>query len=208
MALKSSIEFKGTKDGLIIHLNEVSDFEYVREQLIKKLEMARNFFAGAKVAAIEGRSLTENEEKEIIDIINNRFGMVMVEKNNNSIEKEDIFKGLDEGHTKFLRWTLRSGSKIEFKGNVVVMGDVNPGAEIIAHGNIVVMGALRGVAHAGANGNTKAFVAAIKLQPTKLRIANYIARAPDRNYYKPEYPEIAFINEDMIIIEPYLTKNR
>ncbi|MCG8538901.1 MAG: septum site-determining protein MinC [Clostridia bacterium] len=213
MTLNNNIEFKGTKDGLIIHLNESCEYEKLKEQLIEKLEHAKNFFIGAQIARIEGKSLTSNEESEIIDLINNRFGMIMVERTE-PLEKttacstKEVFMGLDEGVTRFVKSTLRSGKKIEFKGNVVVMGDVNPGAEIVAYGNIVIMGALRGIAHAGANGNSNAFVSALRLQPTQLRIGKFIARAPDNSSYNPKYPEIAFIRDEMILIEPYLTKNR
>lgn len=208
MALNNNIEFKGTKDGLIIHLNESCEYEKLKEQLIERLEKTKNFFMGAKIAGIQGKSLSSNEESEIIDIINNKFGMIMVEKPVACCKKEEVFMGLDEGITKFVGSTLRSGMKIEFKGNVVIMGDVNPGAEIVAYGNIVVMGSLRGTAHAGANGNSKAFVSALRLLPTQLRIGKFIARAPDNGSYNPKYPEKAFIKNDVIHIEPYLTKNR
>lgn len=208
MALNNNIEFKGTRDGLILYLNESCEYEKLKEQLIQRLEKTKNFFEGAKVAGIEGKNLSKNEEDEIIDLINNRFGMIMVEKPIACCEKEEVFMDLDEGITKFVKTTVRSGTKIEFKGNIVVMGDVNPGAEIVAHGNIVIIGALRGIAHAGANGNDKAVVSAFKLQPTQLRIGKFIARAPDNNYYNPKYPEIAFIRDEMIQIEPYLTRNR
>jgi septum site-determining protein MinC len=208
MALNSNIEFKGTKDGLIIYLNEDCEYEKLKEQLIERLEKTKNFFMGAKVAGIQGKSLSSNEESEIIDIMNNKFGMIMVEKPVRCYKKEEVFNGLDEGITKFVKTTLRSGMKIEFKGNVVIMGDVNPGAEVIAYGNIVVMGYLRGTAHAGANGNNKAFVSALRLLPTQLRIGKFIARAPDNGSYNPKYPERAFVKNEIIHIEPYLTKNR
>ena len=138
------------------------------------MEQTKNFFVGAKIAGIEGRTLSNNEESEIIDLINNRFGMIMVEKPEVTTKKDEVFMGLEEGLTKFVKSTVRSGRKIEFKGNVVIMGDVNPGAEVVAYGNIVVMGSLRGTAHAGADGNNEAFVSALKLQPTQLRIGNHM----------------------------------
>lgn len=208
MTLNSNVEFKGTKDGLIIYLNESCEYEKLKEQLIDRLEQTKNFFVGAKIAGIEGRTLSNNEESEIIDLINNRFGMIMVEKPEVMTKKDEVFMGLEEGLTKFVKSTVRSGRKIEFKGNVVIMGDVNPGAEVVAYGNIVVMGSLRGTAHAGADGNNEAFVSALKLQPTQLRIGKFIARAPDDSFYNPKYPEIAFIRDDAIEIEPFLTKNR
>ncbi len=108
-----------------------------------------------------------------------------------------------EENTILVKRTLRSGQCIQFDGNVVVLGDVNPGSEIIASGNIVVMGALRGVVHAGVTGNEEATVSAFKLQPTQLRIANHITRAPDGDYLAPEHPEIARIKDGVVVIEMY-----
>ena len=62
----------------------------------------------------------------------------------------------------------------------MVLGDVNPGAEIVAGGDIIIFGALRGIAHAGASGNEDSVVVALQLQPTQLRISQYIARAPEK----------------------------
>ncbi len=206
---KDHIEFKGTKDGLVVYLNDVTDFETIKVHLIEKLEKTKQFFKGAKVGGIEGKSLTESQEHELIDLMDKRYGMIIsVKENLNFHYKEEIFEGLNEGITKFVKMTMRSGNKVEFKGNIVVMGDINPGAEVIAQGNIVVMGSLRGIAHAGSNGNENAFVSAFKLQPTQLRISKIIARSPDSSSYKPKYPEIAFIKDEMIVIEPYLTKNK
>ncbi|MDA8234544.1 MAG: septum site-determining protein MinC [Clostridia bacterium] len=105
--------------------------------------------------------------------------------------------------TILVQRTLRSGQSVHYAGNVVVLGDVNPGAEIIASGNIIIMGALRGVAHAGVEGNEEAVVTAFRLQPTQLRIANHITRAPDGNYPGPDQPETARIKNGEVIIEAY-----
>ncbi|HUY83042.1 MAG TPA: septum site-determining protein MinC, partial [Steroidobacteraceae bacterium] len=50
--------------------------------------------------------------------------------------------------TLYHRGTLRGGQALHNMGNIVVIGDLNPGAELIASGDIVVVGALRGTAHA------------------------------------------------------------
>ncbi|MDS1029403.1 septum site-determining protein MinC [Bacillota bacterium LX-D] len=108
-----------------------------------------------------------------------------------------------EDETILIQRTIRSGQVIRYPGNVVVMGDVNPGAEIVAGGNIVIMGHLRGVVHAGAFGNEQAVVAAFKLQPTQLRIANHITRAPDEEELPPQQPEIAKIKNEVVVIEQF-----
>jgi septum site-determining protein MinC len=96
--------------------------------------------------------------------------------------------------------TLRGGQALHHVGNVVVIGDVNPGAELVASGDILVFGALRGVAHAGAQGDPAARVYAIELAPTQLRIATFIAAdAGDRNA-AAIHPEVACVQNGRITI--------
>ncbi|MCY0879084.1 MAG: septum site-determining protein MinC [Firmicutes bacterium] len=104
--------------------------------------------------------------------------------------------------TLLVRRTLRSGQRIRFYGNVVVLGDVNPGAEITAGGDIIVMGWLRGVAHAGAGGNNQAVVSAFRLNPIQLRIGEYIGRAADEGEPTvPDVPEIAEVRDGRVVID-------
>lgn len=107
--------------------------------------------------------------------------------------------------TALVRRTLRSGQRVRSRGNVVVLGDVNPGAEIIADGHVVVLGALRGVVHAGARGDCGATVTALSLLPTQIRIASYITRPPDGQPLPEAYaPEVAFLREGEVVIEKYV----
>jgi len=101
--------------------------------------------------------------------------------------------GQGEDAALFLDKTLRSGTRIEFAGNVVVLGDVNPGAEIVAEGNVIVWGRLRGMVHAGSKGNKAAVICALDLSPTQLRIAEEVSAIlkPQEN----PRPEIARINK-------------
>ncbi|MCY0900418.1 MAG: septum site-determining protein MinC [Firmicutes bacterium] len=104
--------------------------------------------------------------------------------------------------TLLVRRTLRSGQRIRFYGNVVVLGDVNPGAEITAGGDIIVMGWLRGLAHAGAGGNNRAVVSAFRLNPIQLRIGEYIGRAADDGEpVMPDVPEIAEVRDGRVVID-------
>jgi len=100
--------------------------------------------------------------------------------------------------------TLRSGNSVRFEGDVIVYGDVNPGAVVQATGNIVVLGSLKGVAHAGAGGDEDAFIMALALRPTQLRIARKIAVPPKRD--TAALPERAFVDGEQIVIEPYLRR--
>ena len=112
----------------------------------------------------------------------------------------------DDPDARMVYATLRSGQRIESEHSVVVFGDVNSGGEIVAGGDIVVLGTLRGVAHAGAydeagGGRT---IFAISMQPTQLRIGMMISRGSSDGQ---RGPELARIEGDMIVVEPYQSRN-
>jgi len=81
--------------------------------------------------------------------------------------------------TLYVQRTLRSGQSLKSDGNVVIIGDVNPGAEIVAKGDITVWGVLGGIAHAGSEGNSYSRIRALKLHAIQLRIGDVFARRPD-----------------------------
>jgi septum site-determining protein MinC len=108
---------------------------------------------------------------------------------------------LEPGETALIYRHLRSGQKFFTRGNVVILGDINPGAEVIAGGNILVMGALKGMAHAGALGDETSVVAAFRLSPIQLRIANHITRPPDGEKIVVNNPELARIRAGKVVIE-------
>lgn len=142
------------------------------------------------------------EDKRYISEINNLQDM-RERKLNGSFNMNKIKGTEDQPNTLLIQRSLRSGQSIQYSGNVVIMGDVNPGAEVIASGNIVVMGFFKGVAHAGATGDENATITAFRLQPTQLRIAGHITRPPDEEMATPKIPEIARIKDGMVVIEKY-----
>ena len=81
--------------------------------------------------------------------------------------------------TLYIRRTVRSGQSISSDGNIIIIGDVNPGAEVIAKGDITVWGILGGIAHAGSEGNNYSRIRALKLNPVQIRIGDIFARRPD-----------------------------
>lgn len=98
--------------------------------------------------------------------------------------------------------TLRGGQTLHHTGNIVIVGDVNPGAELIATGDIVVFGRLAGIAHAGAQGDEAARIYAIDLAATQLRIATYIAAEERAKPRKAPLPEVALARDGRIVILP------
>ncbi|WP_269609637.1 septum site-determining protein MinC [Prochlorococcus marinus] len=103
--------------------------------------------------------------------------------------------------THFHHGTVRSGDYLDSPGDLLILGDVNPGAIVSAEGNIIIWGRLLGIAHAGSKGNTQATISALQLRPVQLRIAKKVARGPKE---KPQIglAEQASINSEEIVISP------
>jgi septum site-determining protein MinC len=197
---------KGNKDGIVAYINS-DDYEEVKGELIGKIERGGDFFTGCRLSIVDKEgNIPEERQKALEKLLIEKYNIaVSFIKKKVESPKSKVFQGIEEGNTKFITNTVRSGQNMAFKGNLVVIGDVNSGSEVIAEGNIVVLGVLRGVAHAGSSGNRDAFVAAYSLQPSQLRIAELIARAPDEyEADKPKVPEVARIMDNMIVVEPYL----
>jgi septum site-determining protein MinC len=96
--------------------------------------------------------------------------------------------------------TLRGGQVLHHHGNIVVVGDVNPGAELIATGDILVFGRLGGIAHAGAQGDQNSRIYALDLAPTQLRIATFIATDGESKRARPAVAEAALVRDGRIAI--------
>lgn len=196
-----NIIFKGHKNKLTVLLNKNENFERLKNDFVKKIQSSKKFFSGAKKTHIEfkGCHLTQNQKSELMNIILNETGLDIstLKQNENSSGKNNM---PEEIKSIIQKNSLRSGQFIHYKGNVIVLGDVNPGAEIIAAGNIIVMGTIKGLVHAGCEGNKKCLITALSLLPVQLRIADIITRLPDNEIVtKPSY---AYINDDKLYISP------
>tara|TARA_B100000579_G_scaffold105336_1_gene83839 strand:- start:251 stop:898 length:648 start_codon:yes stop_codon:yes gene_type:complete len=113
-------------------------------------------------------------------------------------------RNLISSKTTFHQGTVRSGEYIDSPGDLLILGDVNPGATVSAEGNIIIWGRLLGIAHAGSKGNSQATISALQLRPVQLRIAKKVARGPKE---KPQLgiAEQARIDSEKIIISPLQT---
>ena len=145
----------------------------------------RNTILAGKSLKIDSNFVNEQEIKSKLLLFNSK-------------EREDIFH----------KGTVRSGDRISSNGNLCIIGDVNPGAIVSAKKNIYVWGKLLGIAFAGKGGNNNSSISSIYLKPLQLRIANIIAIGP-KDKPNNSYPEIALIDNQTIIIKPYIieTKN-
>ncbi|WP_457626568.1 septum site-determining protein MinC [Persephonella sp.] len=195
------LEIKGvTVPALLIKIDNSKTFEENLKELEEKLSSA--FFKGSvSILDLSDTDLSEEQIEQIESILkkyNTRVLGYKTEKKKKAVKK--IPEITEKKSLKIINKTVRSGQRIEYDGDILIIGDVNPDAYIVASGNVIVMGTLRGVVHAGANGDETATVMALKLIPQQLRIGNFFTRSPD-NPETPEYPEKAYIEENHIVIE-------
>jgi septum site-determining protein MinC len=211
-AVNNSVMIKGNKYGIIVVLSPDVPFEELKQLVEEKFKESSKFFENAQMAiSFEGRKLSNEEQKDILDIIGQNTDMHIVCVIENDPETEELFhKTLDQklmelsnNTGQFYKGILRSGASVEFETSVVIIGDVNHGARVVSKGNIIVLGSLKGNAFAGATGNTNSFVVALDMNPMQIRIADTIARSPDKPVKDDvKEPKIAFLEDGNIYIEP------
>jgi septum site-determining protein MinC len=216
-AMAKLIAIKGSKDGLRLQLDEQAGWDEVLAALRAQIGQGANFFNGAQIVVDIGeRALAEDQLVALLDLMR-QHGVRPESLASAARESRSSARAVglaarplarapesdERGEATFAWRTVRSGQVIRHHGHVTVLGDVNAGGEIIAGGNVLVWGRLRGTVHAGALGDRKAVICALELAPTQLRIADLIARAPEGGAGR--FPEVAFVENDQIGVEPWET---
>ena len=152
----------------------------VEENVNPELESALDKIFGE--GDFDERFPEEDDEKELNEEVRSDIEISTDEFDNTDDTLDEIKKHIKENEklpTLYVQRTLRSGQSLKSEGNIVIIGDVNPGAEIIAKGDITVWGVLGGIAHAGSDGNNYSRIRALKLHAIQLRIGDVFARRPD-----------------------------
>ncbi|NLE77007.1 MAG: septum site-determining protein MinC [Chloroflexi bacterium] len=217
------VTIRGTRDGLVVILGP-GELSALLAQLDSHIAQRPAFFRSGRVALEVGRRSMGSEDLQAVGACLQRWGMSLWAVESDSAETAASARALGLETSQrgpaptasessvplaqgmqgmVLRRTLRSGQSIRYHGHVVLIGDVNPGAEIEATGNVVVWGRLRGMVHAGAQGDTDALICALGLTPTLLRIADVVARAPEGEGTRRPTPEMAFLREGVMVVEPW-----
>lgn len=220
------VEFKGTADGIVLQIKPFQTFDQVINCIKEKFDKSSQFFTGATIIGVEGLIGAEVNRFELYKLLAHDYKLNVlsldalmkmtktpeivteIPETKEVVEpvKEVIKEAVkelnyNEYDTKIVRQTLRSGMGVSYDGNILVIGDVNPGAELSAGGNIIVMGKLRGMVHAGKFGNKETYVIASKMLPTQIRISNIIARAPEGENIEELKPEMAHLKSGKMSIE-------
>jgi len=212
--ITSLVQIKGIRDGLLATFSE-APWEEQRMALLTQIDERPAFFQGARFAMDVGTQILKvNDLVDLRDQLSERslilwavvsespttehtaqlLGLATRISKPRPEEQRQFADTISDDTALFISKTLRSGTRIEFPGHVVVVGDVNPGAEIVAEGNVIVWGRVRGMIHAGSKGDRSAFICALDLSANQLRIAEEVS-AMLKPQQEPR-PEIASINDE------------
>lgn len=231
-SVSAYIAIKGTRSGLLLTLEPETPFTELLNALADRLAEAPTFFRGASLTVdTSRRSLRTTERIQLEKLLEHYQMSVASLENERATEPRRVAKTITlpledtppqnipsemspvqsitrdmraSDDTLFLRRTVRSGQAIHHHSNVVVLGDVNPGAEIVAGGDIIVWGVLRGMVHAGYPENDNAVVCSLSLSPVQLRIAHLLSRPPEGVDVQPR-PEVAAIRHGQIVVETWVS---
>ena len=179
--------------------NLVTEYEKINSCELAKLKLMlenhnikfSNIYSNSRETVLSGKSLKINSTFLNIKDLKNQLTL-----DHSCPQKHILHNG-----------TVRSGDRISSNGDLIIMGDVNPGAIISANNNVYVWGKLFGNAFAGKNGNKNAYIASLYLNPLQLRICEIVAIGP-KEKPKDQYPEVAILEGNKIIIKPYLSNNK
>lgn len=209
------VNIKGTKNGLEIHLDTSLEPGELKKTLQMHLEAAKGFFKGAYFSFKPSDEGLSDQQMAELSTICKKYGLIPhitheKEKRPRQKNRELQTQGLSDSEinmqNQLIETNVRNGQQLYFNGNVILLGDVNPGGQITATGSIIIIGALLGIAHGGANGDREAFIFACDFRPHQVRIADTIARSPSAKSLPTSIPEIARLEKDSIIIEQYKIK--
>lgn len=202
-AVKHHVMIKGVKDGLVFLLDDTCEFAEVIQELKHKLEKTHQKILTGPIIHVYvklGARIVSDEQKDMIREIIGQKGNLLIQSIESLVAAPSALV-TSMTDIKLVKGMVRSGQTMLKEGNILFLGDVNPGGEIISTGSIYVMGSLRGMAHAGVDGDETAVIAASHLRPTQLRIASIISRPPDEWGINEAYMEFAYIKDGKMEID-------
>jgi len=189
------IDIRGvTLPVISIRIKEAKDLNSLKEEIKSKVK--GKLFQGSYFIIENPQDLPPDWIEELEDFLK-ELSLESIKR----IGSKEKRKEVRSDRLLVVDKSLRSGQKVEHNGDVLVLGDVNKDAQVVAVGNIIIMGTLRGIAIAGALGDEEAVVVALKMEPQQIRIGKKIAISEESERVSPGYPEVARVEDGMIVLE-------
>jgi len=200
---RALVNIKGIKEGLLFVLDDAAPLEDVLAELIHKLETTHSQFLNGPIVHVYVRTGKRQPTDDVKEAVKDAFsfrGNLLVQSILGDPAEPSSLPAFPSS-MKTISGIVRSGQTLHHDGDVLLIGDVNPGGTITSTGHILVLGSLRGLAHAGIDGNEDAVIAASHLRPTQLRIAGVVSRPPDEWGFEEAVMEFAYLRSGTMEID-------
>lgn len=214
--MKNSVILKSFSSGISVIMDPEIPYEELLVEIAAKFKDADRFFKDAAVAvSLEGRNLTEKQEREILDIITQNSRIKVLCLMGRAEDKNIRFLGIqnnlslqkDENYGQFYKGSLYDGQSIETERSIIILGDVDIGSSVYSARDIVILGSLTGEAHAGAGGSLNHFIVALDMNPSALKIGPLSLEIQSEKLSlwgrKPKStPKIAYTCDGEVLMKP------
>ena len=217
--MKEAVLIQSFSNGIALHLDAEMPFEELLQEIAYKFSEARAFFGKASMAlSIEERQVTGAEEIRILETIrqNSDLNIICIVGKDEATNKNFIralahmekkLSGGEDG--QFMKGSLKNREVLETENSIIILGDVYPGSAVISAKNIIILGGLYGEAYAGGNGQEGAFVAALEMEPERIKVGDFKYKPATKQSkwgIRPKVqPKIAYVKNNKVVFEP-LTK--
>jgi len=204
MIKSQNVMIKGTKDGILLRLDDSCSFQDLMRELEAKLSFQRWEEEESHKISVRvhtgNRYLSEDQREELEKLIRSAKHLIIESIESDVMLKSEWERKKRESEISLVNKIVRSGQILETPGDLLLVGDVNPGGVVRAGGNIFILGALSGTAHAGCYGNSEAVICAAKMNPSQLRISEYVSLASDLAGEHGRETACAFLGPDNEIV--------
>ena len=218
--MKEHVVIKSYQNGINLILEEDVSFQDLLREIGYKFHESGKFFGNAKMAlSINGRELTDEEERQILNVIQENCDVNIIclmgkdeETGRNfarAVRETEMQLENTASEGQFYKGTLKNHQVLETESSIVVLGDVYPGSTIISSKNIIILGGLYGKAYAGENGEPDHYVVALEMEPEKVKIGDFKYKPNTKSKWgiRPKVqPKIACVKNGKIVLEA-LTKD-
>lgn len=189
MMKKQLVQMKGTKKGLVLHLDDQCSFT----ELVDEVE--RNILEGNMDGKIDvllhvgRRYCTDEQKRQLANVIERSGNLVISAIQSDVLTVEECHEQLRAQRSDTYVGIVRSGQIVRASGDIIIIGDINPNGRVEAGGNIHVMGKLKGIVHAGVHGNSEALITASHFEPTHVLIADQVEAMTNEQQFILEHTD-------------------
>ncbi len=212
--MSNAVRIKNTSEGMTVYLNQELEFQVLLSEIQKKFGESAKFFGNAKtILSLKGRELSEEEEEKIIQVISASTNLDIVYLLDDTkeevvtqqeAEEEVPAETPKEERVYFHKKSVSAGEIIKADKDLVILGNVAPGATLISTNSIFVYGGLYGEAYAGVDNGNDFVITALDFSPEKISIGRleYTGKKVAKWKLKSHFePQIAYVRDKKIKTE-------